>query len=1035
MVPAGTFPIYDQNAGGNMYGVVVAPFPFAQLIANVVETGGQNEATDTIKAQWTGQTFVTGVADEPVRGTSADAPYTVGYFGAKAPAYVDRSHAYFAADVNLPIPEYLVNQEYIMSGNDNKQAGYQLDVTVNTAATVYFLWDQRNNSGIPPAWVLDGGFVPMKTGANRTGDSSIPDEVGIDESADNTIDQRFNIYAKVVPAGTFTLHDQNAGGNMYGVVIGRNPRPQLIANVVETGGQNEATDTIVAQWTGQTFVTGVADEPVRNTSADAPYTVGYFGNKAPAYVDRSHAYFAADVNLPIPLYLLNQEYIMSGNDNKQAGYQLDVTVNAPATVYFLWDQRNDPPPAWLASEGFTAMMTGANRTADKSIPDEVGIDEGADNSINQRFNIYAKVVPAGTFTLYDQNAGGNMYGVVVGQAPAMANAVQNNSPTFDLSTNLVASARGAAVQTVPLALNLSAGPPSEASQTVMGFDIVNNDNPGLLASLAIAPDGTLTYESAGDVCGRANITIVAKDNGGAAINPACGGNTSEPATFTIWIFDVNACPVATTQAVVSDEDTSVPLTLAVDDADRVSGCGSVDFTYQIITPPAHGILTGEAPDLVYTPDPDYCGADSFTYLVSDGECTAEEASVVNLTVNPTEDCPVAMDQSVIADQGSAVPITLAAIDPDATCDLPSFRFWVIPPSHGQLRGMGANLTYMSNPNYCGSDSFVFLVDDGICFSRGTVTIEVHGVNQCPVADAQLVTTCEDSPVAITLTGSDPDENGCGPTLQSFAIASQPAHGTLTGTAPNVTYTPATDYNGMDSFTFTATDGECVSDPAVVSIQVQLANDGPVCHIVVGPLLQITPDVTENLVLSCDNQTAEVVLDATLCSDPENNALTYVWQVDGLPVGNEAILSTMLPLGTHEVTLTVDDGNPGTGECAGEGTSSTGTTMVTVIDGCEAVEELVLLVEQSNIDAKLKSTFNKHLKDACKKLAKGRCQEGVKQLQSFQDKVRNYDEFYKSPSKKRKSAKQLIDHETAQRLIDGSQAVIDAYAPCACMGWR
>ncbi len=447
--------------------------------------------------------------------------------------------------------------------------------------------------------------------------------------------------------------------------------------------------------------------------------------------------------------------------------------------------------------------------------------------------------------------------------------------------------------------------------------------------------------------------------------------------------------------------------------------------------------------LTFTPAPGLCGVAQVTAMLQDdggtdngGQDTSDPAEFT-ITVEPVNDCPVPEDQSVIVDAGMAMPITLVATDADAQgCgDFADLRFWVVPPSHGQLRGVSPNLTYVAAPEYCGMDSFIFLVDDGICFSRGTVTIEVHGVNQCPVADAQLVTTCEDSPVAITLTGSDPDENGCGPTLQSFAIASQPAHGTLTGTAPNVAYTPAADYNGMDSFTFTATDGECVSDPAVVSIQVQPANDGPVCHIVVGPLLQITPDVTENLVLSCDNQTAEVVLDATLCSDPENNALTYVWQVDGLPVGNEAILSTTLPLGTHEVTLTVDDGNPGTGECAGEGTSSTGTTMVTVIDGCEAVEELVLLVEQSNIDAKLKSTFNKHLKDACKKLAKGRCQEGVKQLQSFQDKVRNYDEFYKSPSKKRKSAKQLIDHETAQRLIDGSQAVIDAYAPCACMGWR
>ncbi len=331
------------------------------LIANVVETGGYNEATDTIVAQWTGQTFVNGVANEPVKATAADAPYTVGYMGHKAPAFVDREHAWFSSTPALPIPPYLVNQEYLMIGNDNRDRdSFQLDITVNAPAVAYLLFDERMAL---PAWVADNGWVPVKTGQNRAGDFSQPDELGLDEGANNDINSYFAVYAKAVPAGSFSMYERGgSGNNMYGVVIGNNPRPQLIANVAESGGQNEATDTIVAQWTGQTFVTGVADEPIKGTSADASYTVGYFGFKAPAYVDRSHAYFAPDGAIPIPEYLVNQEYIMSGNDNKQAGYRLDVTVNAPAKVYFLWDQRNNPPPAWLASEGFAPMRTGANRS-------------------------------------------------------------------------------------------------------------------------------------------------------------------------------------------------------------------------------------------------------------------------------------------------------------------------------------------------------------------------------------------------------------------------------------------------------------------------------------------------------------------------------------------------------------------------------------------------------------------------------------------------------------------------------------------------
>ena len=53
------------------------------------------------------------------------------------------------------------------------------------------------------------------------------------------------------------------------------------------------------------------------------------------------------------------------------------------------------------------------------------------------------------------------------------------------------------------------------------------------------------------------------------------------------------------------------------------------------------------------------------------------------------------------------------------------------------------------------------------------------------------------------------------------------HGTLSGTAPPLTYTPAADYFGPDSFTFTVFDGQATSVPATVTITVTEVNDPPV----------------------------------------------------------------------------------------------------------------------------------------------------------------------------------------------------------------
>lgn len=91
----------------------------------------------------------------------------------------------------------------------------------------------------------------------------------------------------------------------------------------------------------------------------------------------------------------------------------------------------------------------------------------------------------------------------------------------------------------------------------------------------------------------------------------------------------------------------------------------------------------------------------------------------------------------------------------------------------------------------------------------------------PSALPQSLTTAEDTPLAITLAGRDPD----GQPLV-FSVDVQPAHGTLVESLPNVTYTPAPDFNGQDSFTFKAGNGRDVSAPAVVTVTVTPVNDPP-----------------------------------------------------------------------------------------------------------------------------------------------------------------------------------------------------------------
>jgi hypothetical protein len=92
-------------------------------------------------------------------------------------------------------------------------------------------------------------------------------------------------------------------------------------------------------------------------------------------------------------------------------------------------------------------------------------------------------------------------------------------------------------------------------------------------------------------------------------------------------------------------------------------------------------------------------------------------------------------------------------------------------------------------------------------------------NNQPVADPLTLTTTVNTPIDLLLTGSDPDDDPL-----TFHVIEPPLHGSLAGDPPQLTYTPDTDYTGLDSFTFVVIDGTLGSDPALVSITVTAIED-------------------------------------------------------------------------------------------------------------------------------------------------------------------------------------------------------------------
>ncbi|HHW84574.1 MAG TPA: ExeM/NucH family extracellular endonuclease, partial [Actinomycetales bacterium] len=288
----------------------------------------------------------------------------------------------------------------------------------------------------------------------------------------------------------------------------------------------------------------------------------------------------------------------------------------------------------------------------------------------------------------------------------------------------------------------------------------------------------------------------------------------------IVALEFNEPPVAQDQQVTTDEDTSIDITsLATDPEDD-------DLTYVIVGQPANGTVALSGDKATYTPNLNFHGSDSFTYKAYDGELYSEVVTVT-LTINAINDAPVAEDDAYDEYEDNPIEILargLLANDSDVDGDsLTVDPVAVAEPQNGVLvLGTDGSFTYTPNADFNGTDSFSYKVLDGNGGEDvGVVTITITPVNDAPVADDQSLVTDQDTPVAIVLTAEDVDDDAI--TWYFY----EPKHGTLTGTAPNLTYTPAAGFYGEDSFTFTVDDGKVSSNLATVTITVNPVNDAPV----------------------------------------------------------------------------------------------------------------------------------------------------------------------------------------------------------------
>ena len=225
----------------------------------------------------------------------------------------------------------------------------------------------------------------------------------------------------------------------------------------------------------------------------------------------------------------------------------------------------------------------------------------------------------------------------------------------------------------------------------------------------------------------------------------------------------------------------------------------------VVTAPAHGTAPS-APTAPYLhAGRNYNGADSFTFKANDGTVDSNVATVHDHR-HRGERRPGGAPDSGSRQRGHATDVGHGRAAPTSDGDTLTYTK-VAGPSHGTARSTlndGA-CTYTPAANYNGPDSFTFKANDGTVDSNiATVSITVTAVNDAPVAAARRLRRQRGHRRSRARWRAT-DVEGDSADLQRWSPTA--GHGTAS-VAPNgaLSYTPAANYNGADSFTFKANDG-------------------------------------------------------------------------------------------------------------------------------------------------------------------------------------------------------------------------------------
>ena len=492
-------------------------------------------------------------------------------------------------------------------------------------------------------------------------------------------------------------------------------------------------------------------------------------------------------------------------------------------------------------------------------------------------------------------------GMVINSNSGLIVWVPSNAQALAGSASVTVKAEdgrgGAATQSFTISITnvndnpvITSSPITSATQDVLyQYDVEATDPDGdaLTYSLQTAPSGMSINSNNGLIqwtptnaqIGAHGVTVRVIDNK--------GGSATQ--SFTLTVQNQNDAP----------QITSTPITSATQgvlyqyDVNAVDADGDT-LAFSLTQAPAGMSINSNSGLVAWVPSnaQALAGSASVTVNVADGRGGTDAQSFTIYVAN-VNDAPYFTSSPVTgATQGVLYQYDADAVDPDG--DSISYS---LPQAPGGMSIDSNNglIQWVPGNGQVGSNAVtVRATDSNGAIADQSFAIQVSDVNDAPSANSFSISTSEDTPVSFSLSCSDPDGNAL-----NYIVLSGPSQGSLSGSGVSRIYSPNPNYNGGDSLNYKCNDGGYDSNTATVSISVGPVNDAP----------QITSYSPSNLNPSM--QEGQTLPFSVTASDPDGNALSYTWRLDGGVVSTATTASYTAAFnsaGTHTMVVTVSDGS-------------------------------------------------------------------------------------------------------------------------------